>query len=111
MQKVQTYLERLKAHAEALHNKSQLKNEATKDKKRRFTPLVEQITQLMKSMPPSMLNRPWSMGEIIIRLDGKYRARPHAKQVAEALKILNWQRVRRWRDGLNGLRLWLPPNS
>lgn len=106
---VQTYIERLQAHAEALHSQNQLKNEVVKNKQRIVNPLTEQIKELMQSMPPKILNRPWSMTELVLRLDGKYRNRPHAKQVGEALRVLGWRRVRYWCKGYDGVRLWIPP--
>lgn len=71
-------------------------------------PLDQQITELMRSLPPANLRRPWSMSELIQRLDGKYRDRPHAKNVGEALRRLGWQRVRLWTEGYDGQRVWLP---
>jgi len=74
-----------------------------------YKPLTDQIIELMKSTPPQLLNRPWSMAELVARLDGKYRDRPHAQNVGKALRIIGWNYRRYWSKGYNGTRLWLPP--
>ena len=76
---------------------------------RNAQPLKEQITELMHTLPRQLLNRPWSMSDLVLRLNGKYRDKPHAKQVGEALRALGWKRVRYWCIGYDGARLWLPP--
>ncbi len=101
---MQNYLEQFNARAE-----QQSQPIKADTQQRPFKPLTDQISDLMKSMPPSMLNRPWSMSELVLRLEGKYRDRPHAQQVGDALKVLGWQRVRYWARGYDGVRLWLPP--
>lgn len=101
---IQDYLEKLRKHAE---QQSQETKEKTQP--RPFKPLTEQITELMQTTTPRLRERPWSMQEIIVRLDGKYRDRPHAQMVGNALKILGWQRVRLWSKGYDGVRLWTPP--
>ena len=103
---MQNYLEQLNARAEQQSHPIKADTHP-----RPFKPLTDQITELMKSMPLSMLNRPWSMSEFVLRLEGKYRERPHAQQVGVALKILGWQRVRFWHRGFDGVRLWLPPDN
>ena len=50
-----------------------------------YKPLTEQITELMQSLPYALKNKPWSMQELVSRLDGKYRDRPHAQLVGIAL--------------------------
>ena len=75
---------------------------------RQVKPLDAQITELMRTLPPQMRERPWSMPELIQRLAGKYRDRPHAQQVGEALRRLGWRRERRWKKGFDGARVWVP---
>ncbi len=72
----------------------------------RVKPLDEQITDLMATLPPALRDRPWSMAELVARLIGKYRARPHPQKVGDALRRLGWQRVRSY-GGFEGARLWL----
>ncbi len=71
-------------------------------------PLQQQITELMLSMPPQQRDRAWSMAELVQRLGGKYRARPHAQEVGQALQQLGWLKERRWARGWDGARVWLP---
>lgn len=110
---MQTYLEKLQAHAAAMNIKNQIWLETptitTKDKLHTIKPLNEQIAELMISLPPQILNRPWSMAELVLRLNGKYRDRPHAQHVGNALRKLGWKRDRYWSKGYDGVRVWIPP--
>jgi hypothetical protein len=72
-------------------------------------PLDVQIVELMRTLPPSLRERPWSMAELVARLSGKYRDRPHAQNVSAALLRLSWRRERRYSSGFGGLRVWIPP--
>ncbi len=76
---------------------------------RKAKPLDQQITELMRSLPPAMQSRGWLMAELLPRLTGKFRDRPHAKEVGEALRRLGWQRQRWWTNGYYGERVWIPP--
>ena len=72
-------------------------------------PLTEQIASLTATLPSAVLHRPWSLEELIPRLEGKYRPRPATRSVAQALRRLGWQERRCWKKtGLNR-RLWVPP--
>lgn len=75
---------------------------------RRTKPLTEQIESLMRSLPPQLRDKPWSMAELTARLQGKYRDRPHGQKVGEALRQLGWCRIRLY-GNYEGARLWLPP--
>ena len=71
--------------------------------------LDAQIAALTAALPAAVLHRPWSLEELIPRLEGKYRPRPATRSVAQALRRLGWQQRRCWKKtGLNR-RLWLPP--
>jgi hypothetical protein len=78
---------------------------------KRTKSLDQQITELMATLPPQLQDRPWSMAELVQRLTGKYRDRPHAQNVGEALRRLGWRRERRWGSGYCGARIWLPAFS
>lgn len=101
---------------ESLHRRAEeqrkLYEEAEAAKSRVYSrpvrPLTQQITELMAGLPPAMRERPWSMAELVSRLEGRYRDRPHAQHVGEALRKLGWRRERNWRKGYEGVRLWLP---
>jgi hypothetical protein len=74
---------------------------------KRVKPLDQQITELMVTLPTQLRDRPWSMAELVQRLSGKYRDRPHAQQVGEALRRLGWKRIRLWSNGADGQRVWV----
>ena len=71
--------------------------------------LDQQITELMRSLPTHMRERPWSMSELLKRLEGKYRDRPHGQMVGEALLRCGWTKERRYAAGWDGRRVWLAP--
>jgi hypothetical protein len=72
-------------------------------------PLDVQIVELMRTLPPQLRDRFWSMSELVARLSGKYRERPHPQNVGAALLRLGWRKERRYGQGYGGRRLWLPP--
>jgi hypothetical protein len=71
-----------------------------------YKPLDQQIEELMRSLPPAQRDRPWSMDELVIRLKGRYRRHPHAKDVGAALRRLGWQQRRDWSVEGAGRRIW-----
>ena len=72
--------------------------------------LVDQIEALMRSLSPAQRNRPWSMDELVARLQGRYSTRPHPMRVGQALRALGWTAQRDWtRDG-GGRRMWMMAN-
>ena len=72
-------------------------------------PLDAQIKALTATLPAAVLHRPWSLEELVPRLEGRFRPRPATRSVAQALRRLGWQQRRCWRkEGLNR-RLWVPP--
>ena len=73
------------------------------------TPLAQQIEALMRSLPPAQRNRPWSMGELVARLHGRFHANPCAGDVGRTLRVLGWTRCRDWRNCGEGRRIWFPP--
>ena len=74
-------------------------------------PLTEQIESLMLSLPPVQQDRPWSMDELVARLQGRYSARPHPMNVGQALRALGWTQRRDWTRYGGGRRVWLRPNA
>ncbi len=74
-------------------------------------PLDQQIVELMRSLPPAVRDRPWAILDLVNRLEGRYRQRPHAQGVGQALRRLGWVRTRP--EGASGqsARLWVPPGS
>ena len=108
MSYIQNFMKQLNNHAADL-KQTQIEHNTDEIHTAQYTPLTEQIIELMKSTPPQLLNRPWSMAELVARLDGKYRDRPHAQNVGKALRIIGWNYRRYWGKGYNGVRVWLPP--
>ena len=80
-----------------------------KDKKYDSKKLEKQITELMRSLPPTVRDRPWQLQDIVNRLEGRYRQRPHAQGVGQALRRLGWSRIRPEDAAGEGRRLWLSP--
>ena len=88
-----SYLRELREIADEYHSTIKLRNfTKTVDKlkeertlARRNKPLTEQISELMLTLPPQLRDRPWSMAELVARLTGKYRDRPHTQHVGMAL--------------------------
>ncbi len=72
------------------------------------TPLTDQITTLMATLSPAQRNRPWSMDELVARLQGRYNsARPHPMNVGQALRALGWTQRRDWTHDGGGRRIWI----
>ncbi|HAY44898.1 MAG TPA: hypothetical protein DCY55_01280 [Gammaproteobacteria bacterium] len=106
---MKTYIDQLKVEAEAAN----LRREEVKAKFQNAdsrvlcdTPLTDQITALMASLPPAQRNRPWSMDELVVRLSGRYSAKPHAMNVGTALRQLGWVTRRDWSAEGAGRRVW-----
>ena len=101
-----SYITKLKAHANQKVGTESSFSDKTKPP---YIPLTQQVQDLAKSMPSKMFHRPWSMEELVIRLSGKYRERPHPQKISIALRLLNWKRLRYWKNGYGGIRVWVPP--
>ena len=106
---MKSYLDQLKAEAEAAN----LRREEVKGKSHNAgsrvlcdTPLTDQIETLMCSLSPAQRNRPWSMDELVTRLQGRYSARPHPMNVGTALRRLGWTTRRDWTYNGAGRRVW-----
>lgn len=69
----------------------------------------KQLIQLwFDKEPPALRNRKYSMTEFVMRFAGRFRPKPAARLIAEALRELGWTEHRDWtRDGRNR-RYWLP---
>lgn len=107
------YIAQLRLDVEEQNRVHQLKAEAEAVKirqhERRAKPLAVQIEELMRTLSPQLSDRPWLMAELVSRLEGKYRDRPHSQHVGIALRQLGWHRERRWGQGYDGVRVWVPP--
>lgn len=107
------YIAQLRRDVEEQNRIQQLKVETKtiklRQQERRVKPLTEQVEELMRTLPSQLRDRLWSMAELVSRLQGKYRDRPHTQHVGIALRQLGWRRERRWGQGYDGVRLWVPP--
>ncbi len=101
--------ERRRLRKEIETKKLQLELASLSAAPRSVKPLDVQIVELMRTLPPQLRDRPWSMAELVQRLTGKYRARPSAQHVGTALSRLRWRRDRLWSAGAMGQRVWWPP--
>ena len=97
------------AEAEAARIKAEAEATKLRQQERCTKPLTEQIEELLRTLAPPLRDRPWSMAELVTRLQGKYRDRPHTQHVGTALRRLGWRRERRWGQGYDGVRVWVPP--
>ncbi len=84
---------------------------ATRATPRAVKGLNQQIIELMRSLPPAVRDRPWAIEDLVNRLEGRYRQRPHAQGVGQALRRLGWVRIRPEDAAGQGRRLWVPPET
>ena len=107
-----SYIERLKAdtaEANRLREEAKVKHQH-KDTRliAGWKPLVSQLEDLFSSLSPALLNRAWTVDDIIARtrITGRYNKNPSAGDVGQALRSLGWLPTR---DN-QGRRMWLPPD-
>ena len=72
------YIATLKAESDEANRRRAAKAEAMRSALRTFKPLTLQIEELMRSLPPVLRHRPWSMDDLVGRLQGRYRDVPKA---------------------------------
>lgn len=88
-----------------LQKAAQQPSEPTAD----YNALTVQIHALIAPLSPIQLNRPWSIDELVPRLQGRYQKHPATREVAKALTQLGWKQKRCWnKSGLNR-RFWYAP--
>ena len=110
---MKTYIAKLReeaaaAEANRMHAAAQSKRQGADTRVLCDVSLTDQITSFMRTLPPAQRNRPWSMQELVLRLQGRYSARPHAMQVGESLRALGWTQRRDWTRNGGGRRYWHP---
>lgn len=69
-----------------------------------WKPLTIQIEDLLLSLPSDLRTRPVLISELITQLRGRYNLRPSAGDVGQALRSLQFTRIR----DSSGRRRWLP---
>jgi hypothetical protein len=108
------YIENLKARTAEANRLCERQSAATRRQLRSdfscVKPLTEQVDELMCSLPPALRDRPWTMVELISRLDGRYKDRPSAGDVGQALRALGWVQRRDWTHNGGGRRYWYSAN-
>lgn len=76
-----------------------------------YQPLPDQICNWWADVPPALRNREFQLEEISLHLRGRYRSRPAARDVGNALRKLHWSYRRDYRGTATGHRLWRPPKD
>lgn len=108
---LRNYVQQLRDEAEesARQHQERLDKEKSQQKPntlRLVKPLDVQITELMASLPPAQLERKWAMADLVARLEGRYRDRPHPQMIGAALRKLGWSTLRDWTIAGGGRRYW-----
>jgi hypothetical protein len=103
---LKTYISTLKAETEAVIRQRQADQSLHLRRPAGVKPLTVQIEELMRSLSPALRDRAWTMDDLVGRLQGSYRNRPHAANVGQALRALGWVRVRDWSAAGGGRRVW-----
>jgi hypothetical protein len=109
---MRAYLDKLRTSSDEANRRREEAKSKTKGADPRVlcdTPLTEQIEALMRTLSPAQRNREWSMEEWLVRLQGRYSARPHPMNVGQALRALGWKQRRDWTHEGGGRRIWLLP--
>lgn len=106
---MRTYLAELQAEAARLqrtHGRNAARKRQGDARIQCDVSLTEQINALMLSLPPAQRGRPWSVDELVARLNGRFKARPSRGDVGLALRALGWTRTRDWTAEGGGRRVW-----
>jgi hypothetical protein len=105
---LKSYILKLKAqtHTQNLQKEARITSHRAGTRAVSPKPLTDQITEFMRSLPPSQREREWAISDLVCRLHGRYRARPHPADVGQALRALGWSRRRDWTNAGGGRRVW-----
>ena len=106
---MRTYLAELQAEAARLqreHGQNAARKRIGDARIQCEVPLTEQINALMLSLPPAQRDRPWSVAELVLRLNGRFKAQPSRGDIGIALRALGWTRTRDWSQSGGGRRVW-----
>ena len=73
---------------------------------------AEQLAVWFNNLPAAARATPRSMADFLSILKGRTPGmRPHAPEVAQALKSQRWLRKRCWKSDGEGRRMWHPPGD
>lgn len=111
---------RMRGYIESLHKLVEQQNEEREQVKQQqavtlqatgptqVKDLDQQIIEIIRSLPPARVQRPWTMDEWVRLLRGRYRRHPHSQHISASLRRLGWQRKRIYGAHWGGRRYWHP---
>ena len=79
---------------------------AQADKAEAYVPLVDQIKNLLRTLPPAQTER-LSIAVLLPHLTGKYRPAANHVKVAQALRQLGYESRRSWKRADRNTRVWI----
>ena len=85
---LKTNINTLKAETEAANRQRQADQSSQRQCPPSVKPFTLQIEELMRSLPPALRNRAWATDDLVGRLQGRYRERPHAAGVDRRFALL-----------------------
>lgn len=77
----------------------------------RHEPLESQIKRWWSNLPPCLKQRRFQIGEIAKNCDGRFKKNPALRDVAAALRALEWKECRDWTSAGRNRRFWIPSPS
>ncbi len=109
---LRNYIESLHKHVEQENKARDLVKQQEVERLQTMQPVVkplgQQLVRFFRSLSETQIDRAWSLSEIALQLDGKYRDHPHPQNVAAELYKAGWARRRVYGAG-GGKRMWFPP--
>ena len=75
----------------------------------RLRPLDVRLAEKLRDIPDEVKQNGMHMDDIWPLALGRQREKPRAFEVAAALRLLSWQRVRYYQDSAPSTTLWFPP--
>jgi hypothetical protein len=114
--RLRTYLKTLHAVSEQ-HQRANEREKAADRRDRemgaqikviRAEPLDKQIQRWWINLPPVMQNRKFQIIEIANQCNGRFKERPALRNVAAALRALDWREYRDWTTTGRNRRFWIP---
>jgi hypothetical protein len=73
-----------------------------------WEPLEIQIKRWWVNLPLITQQRPFQLVEIAVQCRGRYRDKPALRNVATALRSLDWVESRDWSNAGRNRRFWMP---
>lgn len=86
--------------------------EDVREWRERLTPIDVRLARTLDSIPAEVRQQGISLPSLVPLLKGRYRERPRAGDIGDALRRMGWTRTRKWRCEAEGFRaLWYPPTN